>query len=156
MAPDRGTSTNGTGDVLEVTEVVRASPHTVFDDLTVPARLLAWWGDPSKWWLTDAQVDLRVGGEFWVTWANTAGATDRMGGRYTLIEPGRKLVSSFIGSHDKAADDQLEIELHAEQQSTRVTLRHSGLAGRPLRYADYQRGWVLILSWLARYHARPA
>jgi uncharacterized protein YndB with AHSA1/START domain len=101
---------------------------------------VAWWGDRTKWWVTHAGVDLRVGGEFWLSWENTKGESDRMGGRYRAIEPGKRLVCSFVGSHAKGIVDQLEIVLHAEGSGTQVVLRHSGLAGRPERYADYRSG----------------
>jgi uncharacterized protein YndB with AHSA1/START domain len=139
-------------DILELARSVRASPPDVFNDWTIPDRLLAWWGDPGNWWLTCAQVDLRVGGEFWLWWENTRHQTGRIGGRYKLIEPDTRIVCSFVGSHAKDIDDELEIALHSEGQGTHVALRHSGLAGRPERYADYLRGWTLILSWLAWHH----
>lgn len=34
--------------------------------------------------------------------------------------------------------------MDADNSLTKVTLRHSGLAGRPKRYTDYQQGWTLI------------
>ena len=51
-------------DTLIVECYVRAKPSEVFSDLTDPDRLTRWWGDPAKWWLTSAEVDLRPGGRF--------------------------------------------------------------------------------------------
>ena len=36
-------------DTLVVECLVRPKPSDVFSDLTVPDRLLRWWGEPSKW-----------------------------------------------------------------------------------------------------------
>jgi uncharacterized protein YndB with AHSA1/START domain len=139
-----------TADTLVVECLVRAKPNEVFADLTVPDRMLRWWGDRSKWWLTSAEVDLHPGGRFWVTWENTAGQSDGMGGHFKTIIPNQGFVLSFVGSHAKDHVDEVAIQLDPENSGTHVVLRHSELAGRPERYADYQQGWTLILGWLAR------
>jgi len=137
-------------DMLVVEQHVRASPSDVFADLTLPDRMVRWWGDRSKWWLTSAEVELRPNGRYWVLWENIKGERDGMGGHFKAIDQDRSFVLSFIGSHDKNHVDEVRIQLNPESAGTRVALRHSGLAGRPERYADYQKGWTLILSWLAR------
>ena len=129
---------------------VRAEPRQVFADFTIPDRLLQWWGDRSKWWLTSAEVDLRTGGRFWVLWQNTDGKMDGMGGHFKVIDPPQSFTLSFIGSHAKDHIDEVTIRLQPENAGTKVVLRHSGLAGRPRHYTNYQQGWNLILSWLAR------
>lgn len=73
-----------------------------------------------------------------------------MGGHFKAIEPGRGFVLAFIGSHAKSHVDEVTFQLDPDNYGTNVTVRHSGLAGRPDRYADYQQGWTLILSWLAQ------
>jgi uncharacterized protein YndB with AHSA1/START domain len=137
-------------DTLVVECYVRAKPSDVFSDLTVPDRLLRWWGDPSKWRLTSAEVDLRPGGRFWVLWENTKGESDGMGGNFKAINPNQGFVLSFVGSHAKNHIDEVTIRLDPENGGTRVVLNHSGLAGRPEQYSNYQQGWALILGWLAR------
>ena len=137
-------------DTLVVECSVRAKPSEVFSDLTVPDRLLRWWGDRSKWWLTSAEVDLHPGGRFWVLWENTKGETDGMGGHFKAINPNQGFVLSFVGSHAKDQVDEVTIRLAPENTGTKVVLHHSGLAGRPEQYTNYQQGWALILGWLAR------
>jgi uncharacterized protein YndB with AHSA1/START domain len=117
-------------DTLVVECYIRAKPSDVFSDLTVPDRLLRWWGDPSKWRLTSAEVDLRPGGRFWVMWENTKGESDGMGGNFKAINP-NGFVLSFVGSHAKNHIDEVTIRLDPENGGTRVVLNHSGLAGRP-------------------------
>ena len=133
---------------------VHATPSEVFCDLTVPERLLRWWGDRSKWWLTSAEVELRPGGRFWLLWENTKGETNGMGGHFKAIYPDQGLLISFVGSHAKDHVDEVTIRLAPEKAGTKVELRHSGLAGRPEQYANYQLGWTLILGWLARQYSK--
>jgi uncharacterized protein YndB with AHSA1/START domain len=145
----QGTPTAGT-DTLVVECDVRAKPSEVFADLTVPDRLLRWWGDRSKWWLTSAEVDPRPGGRFWVLWENTKGETAGMGGHFKTIDPNQGFDLSFVGSHAKNYIDEVTVRLGPDNTGTKVVLRHSGLAGRPEAYTNYQQGWTLILGWLAR------
>lgn len=143
------TPSEGT-DTLVVECYVRAKPSEVFSDLTDPDRLIRWWGDPAKWWLTSAEVDLRPGGRFWVLWENTKGETDGMGGHFETIKPNQGFVLSFVGSHAKNHVDEVTIRLHPVNTGTKVILHHAGLAGRPEQYTNYQQGWTLILGWLSR------
>jgi uncharacterized protein YndB with AHSA1/START domain len=143
-------------DLLTLEQHVRAKPKEVFADLTVADRMLRWWGDRTKWWLTKADVELRPGGQYWLSWENTKGETNGMGGRFKAIRPNQGFVLSFVGSHAKNYTDELAIDLEPEDGGTKVVLRHSGLAGRPERYADYQQGWTLILGWLARQYDTAA
>ena len=144
----------GRAATLVVERYVRARPSEVFADLTVPERLLRWWGDRSKWWLTSAEVDLRPGGRFWVLWENTKGEAAGVGGHFKAIHPDQGFVLSFVGSHAKDHIDEVTILLTPENAGTKVVLHHSGLAGRRQDYANYQQGWELILGWLVRQYLR--
>jgi uncharacterized protein YndB with AHSA1/START domain len=137
-------------DALVVEQHVHSNPAEVFAAFTVPSRLLRWWGDPSKWWLTSAEVEPCPGGRYWLHWENVTGEKDEMGGHFKSFAPGKGFVLAFIGSHAKDHTDEVSIELQRESDGTKVVLRHSGLRGRPELHADYQQGWTLILSWLAR------
>jgi|SRR5271165_1576465 len=138
-------------DTLVIEQQVHAKPSEVFADLTVPDRMIRWWGDRSKWWLTSAGVDLRLDGRFWVLWENTKGEKDGMCGHFKNIERDRGFVISFVGSHTKTHVDELAIRLEPENVGTWMVLRHSGLAGRPERYADYSRGCVSFREALIRW-----
>ena len=94
-------------DTLIVECYVHAASSEVFCDLTVPERLLRWWGDRWKWWLTSAEVELRPGGRFWLLWENTKGETNGMGGHFKAIYPDQGLVISFVGSHAKDHVDEV-------------------------------------------------
>jgi uncharacterized protein YndB with AHSA1/START domain len=142
----KNTPNEGT-DTLVVERYVGANPSEVFSDLTVPERMVRWWGDRSKWWLTSAEVDLQVGGRFWVLWENTRGTKDGMGGHFKEIKPNQGFVLSFVGSHGRDHADEVGIWLYPESTGTKLVLHHSGLAGRPEHYKDYQKGWELILGW---------
>ncbi|HMK30621.1 MAG TPA: SRPBCC domain-containing protein [Terriglobales bacterium] len=138
---------------IVVIRQVAASPMGVFASLTRPEELLEWWGHKERWWLTAANVDLRVGGRFHFDWLNTQGTSGSMHGVYLAIEAPQRLCSTWVGTHEKSHAEELEFLLEPEGRGTRLEIRHSGLQGRPEARADYQRGWELISDWLCEYHA---
>lgn len=73
-----------------------------------------------------------------------------MGGHFQTIQPNQGFVLSFVGSHAKNHVDEVTIRLQTADSGTKVVLHHSGLAGRPEQYTNYQQGWTLILGWLSR------
>jgi uncharacterized protein YndB with AHSA1/START domain len=87
-------------DRLVIEQQVRAKPSEVFADLTVPDRMVRWWGDRSQWWVTSAEVDLRPSGRFWVSWGNTKGVKDGMG---AILGPSTTTEVSFSLSSDRTA-----------------------------------------------------
>ncbi|HXZ79296.1 MAG TPA: SRPBCC domain-containing protein [Terriglobales bacterium] len=128
------------------------SPPGVFASLTRPEKMLEWWGHRERWWLTSANVDLRVGGRFHLDWRDTQGKLGSMHGVYLEIEAPTRLCSTWVGSHEKSHAEEVEFLLEAEVSGTRLEIRHTGLQGRPEAQADYQRGWELISEWLCDYH----
>lgn len=143
---------NPVPDTLVVEQHVRTKPAEVFADFTTPERLLRWWGDPAKWWLTSAEVEPKAGGRWWLNWESAKGEKDAMGGTFRTIDPGKSFVLAFVGSHASRAKDhhdEVLVQFREEQHGCKVVLRHSGLAGRPEHFADYEKGWTLVLGWLA-------
>lgn len=141
---------NPVPDTLVVEQHVRTNPAEVFADLTVPERMLAWWGDREKWWLTSAEVEPRAGGRWWLRWENHRGQKDQMDGTFRTVDPGRSFVLAFASSQAKDHTNEVLFQFRPDDAGTRVVLRHSGLAGRRELYADYEKGWTLVLGWLAR------
>jgi uncharacterized protein YndB with AHSA1/START domain len=70
-------------------------PDLVFRAWTEPELLLRWFGPPDIP-LVECSVDLRVGGEFRFVHRAANGRESRYGGRYTEIEPGRRLVYRVV------------------------------------------------------------
>jgi uncharacterized protein YndB with AHSA1/START domain len=79
---------------------IGASPDRVFQALTDPAELAAWWGDAAMYRTYDWQVDLRAGG----AWSSRARGADgsemTVGGEYLEVDPPRLLVYTWRPSWD--------------------------------------------------------
>lgn len=87
------------------------APERVWEALTDPQQLIAWWGE--------ADVELRPGGRFDVRWLNTdeAGNRAEMHARIVQLEPGRRLVL------DGDIHGRLEWELEPDEHGTLLSFR---------------------------------
>lgn len=100
--------------------MIAASPRDVWDALTDPQELAAWFG-------AEAQIDLRVGGAIRFTWPD---GTERRGLVVDLDAPRRlawrwrELGSS---SHGLTSSDATVVEflVEADQEGSRVTVTES-------------------------------
>lgn len=76
---------------IRMVRTFAAQRERIFAALTEPELLKNWYG-AKGWWLTDAQIDLRVGGAWRFVSAGPGGATMASGGVYREIAPPTRLV----------------------------------------------------------------
>ncbi|HXC26238.1 MAG TPA: SRPBCC domain-containing protein [Gemmatimonadaceae bacterium] len=109
-----------------------ASPETVWQAWTTPELLKQWWG-PNNVTIPECEVDLRVGGKFYIVMeAGEAmgpykGTKWPMLGEFTVVEPNAKLSYNAKawteGQKEETTIDQTtELTLTAENGKTQVKL----------------------------------
>ena len=133
-------------DALEMVREIRATPEQVFRALTDPVELMKWWG--AKGMLTRAHVNLRPGGEYRFEFAGPEGTAAWAKGQYQVVEPPRRVVKTWFNSKFPDLRNTVEFRLEPSPGGTRLTLIHSGLAGRPEAFQDYEQGWPDVLGHL--------
>ena len=141
--------TNSTPDELVSHIHIAAAPERVFQALVDPHQVTQWWGGKGQgqsYRCTMFENDLRVGGR-WSTSGTSGDGTFEVSGEYLEIDPPRRLVYTWTASWTGAVTTTVRWELEPSEQGTRVTIRHTGLAGHP-ELAQSYRGWPLILGWL--------
>jgi len=122
-------------DVL-IEQVLPDRPEVVFDWLTEPDLLTAWWPD-------EAAVDLRVGGDYHMYWS---GSDATLRGSFRVVERPARLAYTWSWDHDALPPRDVDIELAAEGDGTRLVLRHE--AGSDDEAGDYRDGWTFFLDRL--------
>ena len=86
-----------------------------------------WWHAEHDWETSEAQVDLRVGGEVRVVMRDPdKGAEYGGGGRYTEIEPPHRLAFTWLWD-DNTTRMLIEIDFEETDGVTTVRFTHSGL-----------------------------
>jgi uncharacterized protein YndB with AHSA1/START domain len=119
--------------------VVKASPATIFEFLTIPEKMLEWQG-------TSAELDPRPGGVYRVL----TGGNHQSAGEFLEVVP-NELVSFTFGWDEPdhpipAGSTKLAISLIPEGENTRVRLVHSGLPDDAI--SDHTKGWDHYLGRL--------
>jgi uncharacterized protein YndB with AHSA1/START domain len=80
-----------TGYPLVIERVLDASPQAVWRCLTEPALLMRWFC-PQPWYVSEARMDLRPGGEFYTLMNGPHGERVGEPGVFLVVEPMRRLV----------------------------------------------------------------
>jgi uncharacterized protein YndB with AHSA1/START domain len=123
---------------LVLTERINATPDQIFDFLVEPERLVRWMG-------TEADIDPRPGGKFWL---NVTGEDIAMGSYVEVDRPNRVVFTwGWENSPDVApGSTTVTFTLTADGDETVVELTHEGL---PMGADDQHRdGWDYFLPRL--------
>lgn len=133
---------------------IEAPPAVVWDALTQPSQLAAWWGSPDTYRTFDWEVDLRPGGK-WSSKSERLDGTQQgfVHGEYLQVERPHLLVFTWLASWDGFAETHIRVELTATATGTRVKVRHSGFAERVESGAGHAEGWKRVLGWLGEHAA---
>jgi uncharacterized protein YndB with AHSA1/START domain len=138
---------------LTLVRRLRARPSIVFDALTTPAGMAAWFG-PDDGPVLIAEADLRVGGRFRVRFRMRDGSEHECSGDYLEIAPPTRLAMSWRwhGGEDPG-ESQLSFDLRAIPEGTELTLTHARLHDQSTR-DSHERGWTGALAKLERHVER--
>lgn len=138
-------------DSIERELILPVSPARVWNALTQPDQLSAWFG-------TQATIDLRPGGEVVFTWDSSTGQVGTIRGVVEAVEPPHRFAFRWQLSPDTVQMTQVEFTLEPHPEGTRLRLVESGFASLPpdLRggcHASNTDGWQRELGELAQYLA---
>ena len=126
-------------DVVEVSVYIAAHPETVFPYFTDPGRYVQWMG-------RDATLQPVPGGSYRIYMQDGVEAA----GEFIEIDPPHRVVFTWGWTHDPAVPPgttRVVITLHAEEDGTRVVLRHHDLPDDGQR-DHHRKGWELYLGRL--------
>jgi uncharacterized protein YndB with AHSA1/START domain len=128
---------------LRMERTFAAPAERVFEAFTSEEVMRRWWHSRPDWETPEARVDPRVGGEIWVVMRNPhEGAVYGGGGRFTEVDPPRRLAFSWIwDEEDREQVEQLiEIEFTEREGETTINFTHRNLWDEET-VADHEDGW---------------
>jgi len=145
---------------IERETVIAAPVERVWTLLTEAEHLGRWFGD------TGAEIDLRPGGAFSLSWEQHG----TVRGRVVDVEPNQRFSYRWIVVGDREHADPVdgnstlvEFTLHAEGDGTRLRVVESGFASldaevekQSERVEDNRRGWGIKVGDLRDYAERVA
>ena len=156
MIQDMKVECAGSSIVAEIE--IAAPPETVFDALTTPADLAAWWGAEGMYRTHDWKIDLRPGGE-WSCLATQAGTGSVMtvSGAYLEVDRPRALAYTWMPSWEKELPaTEVRYTLSPVSGGTLVHVEHTGFEGFPESQQGHVMGWKRVFEWLSTYCAGKA
>lgn len=127
-----------TMETIEMVVRIEASPETVWNFWTDPARLCEWWG-------VEADAVAEAGGLFRVV----MDGGPVMRGEFLELDPPRRLLFSFgweanePGTALAPGSTQVEVRLEPEADATMLTLRHHLPSAQA---ADHAKGWAHFIG----------
>ena len=142
------------GSILAILEIA-APPERVFRALS-SAEISTWWGSPETYRTTSWTGDLRPVGKWRCEGVGADGQAFSVGGEFLEVDPPRRLKQTWIAPWDGNNSTTVTFLLEAVTGGTRITVRHTGFAGRPESCNGHADGWARVLDWLAAYVAPSA
>jgi uncharacterized protein YndB with AHSA1/START domain len=134
---------------LRIERTFRAPAQAVFDAWTSEEVLRRWFHAEHGWETSEAQVDLRVGGELRVVMRDPHKDVEYGGGgRYTEIDPPNRLAFTWIWD-DEPARMLIELDLVETDGATTVRFTHSGLWDEEA-VRSHEGGWGRAFDNLER------
>ncbi len=123
---------DATRDAVRADIEIAAPPERVFEALTDPAQLAAWWGSAETHRAHDWQADVQPGGRWEARTTDATGREGTLGGEYRVVDPPRVLEHTWEASWDEAPTI-VRYELAPARvggvSGTRVTVTHTGFEG---------------------------
>ena len=150
--PARSLADLAEGSILAVIEIA-SPPERVFRALT-SEEIASWWGSKETYHLTRWSGDVRPGGKWRSDGIGADGQAFCVVGEFLEVDPPRRLSHTWIAPWDENNSTTVTFVLEAIPGGTRLTLRHSGFAGRSASCSGHADGWARVLDWLAA-HVAP-
>lgn len=162
------TQPNTEVDSVVVEIEIAAPPARVFEALTDPKQLFAWWGKEPSNELLAFEMEARPGGRWSFRGRPSPGADHgevgeqlkrngarefEASGKILEYVPPRLLVWSWIANWHEHPTHVTTVrwELTPTRTGTHVRVTHSGLTHEPISRKDYKAGWVGVLRLLQQF-----
>lgn len=137
-------------ETLNLERTFQAPAQRVFDAWTSEEVLRRWFYGQPGWETPEAEVDLRVGGAVRIVMRNPVKGEDHGGGgRYTEVDPPKRLAFTWAWDDDEDRETLIEIEFEEAEGATTVRFTHNGL--RDIESVrNHEEGWNVCFDNLER------
>ena len=137
------------GQTLLIERTFQAPAQAVFDAWTSEEVMRRWFHGEHHWETTEAQVDLRLGGNVRVVMRDPDKDTEYGGGgHYTEIDPPRRLAFTWTWD-EEGRETLIELDFVEADGATTVRLTHSNLRDQE-SVLSHEGGWTTCLDNLER------
>lgn len=144
------------GDGLRCEMEIAASPERVFEALTTPEQLMAWWADDTLYRVEAWRFDRVVGGEWRFEGIDSRGRRFSAHGEIIELTYPTRLRYSWIPDWEELPATEVRFELVRQAGGTRLRFSHTGFRVNGSGLEAHYHGWQWVLAGLAAYLRPPA
>ena len=143
---------------LKVERLINATPEEVFEAYTSAEAQKTWFTILNPDMIVENQVDLRVGGEWMITWGFTREEMFRETNVFEVVDRPHRLVSksSYTAPDGSILETDVEITFRDEGGKTLMTVVQSGFVDEGLRDFLADKAWFGAFDRLNAYFAVKA
>lgn len=128
----------------------KATPEKIWQAWTDPEALKQWFRPDASMTTPETEVDVRVGGQFYIKMKSGEGEEHHVSGIYKEVIPNRKLVFTWTWKSTPERESLVTIELEPTDDGTELTLRHEQFTDEETRDL-HEDGWTGALGQLESY-----
>ena len=130
-------TTNDSSIFFETT--FKSSIEKIWDAWTNPAQITNWFGSDPKGKVLKAELDVRPGGNFEITFQDSDLTEHTCSGIYDEVRPLSKLTFSWQWKSEPGVESFIILLLIPEGENTRMQFEHTNLVSGSKH--DYEKGW---------------
>ena len=136
---------------LTLKRKLSAPAEKVFAAWTDPEKIIHWFGPAeTAGGSVRADMDVRVGGRFRISFRDQDGEYHEVGGTYREVVPNERLVFSWAWHSTPERESLVTITLKRDGDATMLTLHHERFFDEKAR-DGHDRGWTGTLEKLDRF-----
>jgi uncharacterized protein YndB with AHSA1/START domain len=136
-------------DSLVFLEIIfKTSLENVWEAWTNPEWLMNWFGSDPDGKVLKAEVDVRPGGYFTVTFRDANLTEHTCFGRYEEVAPLRKLAFSWQWASEPGVESFITLLLTPAEKFTKMQFEHKNFGSASKH--DYEKGWQRTFLKLER------
>ena len=136
---------------LTIKRRLNAAPEKVYAAWTDPEKIVRWFGPAQvRDGSVQADIDLRVGGHYRISFHSAEGEYHRVGGVYREVVPNERLVFSWAWHSTPERESLVTVALKPDGAGTLLTFHHEQFFDAVAR-DNHERGWSELFAKLEKY-----
>ena len=125
---------------LEFSRTFEANPEFVFKALTQPDLIKKWFG-PHGYSCPVVDVDLRIGGNYYIEMKPPEGEIIKLGGVYKVVDPPKALEYTWQWDEPDAKETGVKVQFNPSGNCTEVLVEQGEFANAESK-EGHEQGWL--------------
>jgi uncharacterized protein YndB with AHSA1/START domain len=136
---------------LTIKRRLNAAPEKVYAAWTDPEKIVRWFATAkARDGSMQADIDLRVGGHYRISFHSTEGEYHQVGGIYREVMPNERLVFSWAWHSTPERESLVTVSLKPDGAGTLLSFHHEQFFDSAAR-DNHERGWTDLFVNLEKY-----